>query len=237
MPLSHAFPTVNPRSNPLNPEYTANLSIFKLSKIGWENPWEGLRALGIDGPGSDLPPIPANRVKTEAKKHSFHIFKYFELLGSILDQHESTIHKRWTGRTKKQKHAIFLSAWPNMATTHRPDFQALKKESDQQRVAATKYREEYMWPYINLEDLSKPKTLPLLLQSRARNTPDTFAFADYEAVHLGFVTKAIVPGFLFLHTMMFTDRKTPNEYGELIACEDNKDAFKWMVSGKGTSPG
>lgn len=55
-----------------------------------------------------------------------------------------------------------------------------------------------MWPYTNLEDLSKPNTLLLLLQSRARNTLDTFAFADHEAVHFGIVTKAIVPVFLKL---------------------------------------
>ncbi|KAF2729709.1 hypothetical protein EJ04DRAFT_501849 [Polyplosphaeria fusca] len=240
MPPSHAFPPVNSHFDPFNPEHTANLPDIDFSSIDWNDPWEGLRALGIGGPGTNIPipkSISADQVKKEARHHSFQILKDFELLRAILDRHEPTIHKRWTKKTVKQKHAILLSTWPNMATTHRPDFQAFKKETEQERDAGTKYREAYLWPYINLDDLSKPKALPLLLQSRARNTPDIFAFADNEAVHLGFVTKAIVPAFLNVHTMMFTNRKTPNSYGELIAWKDNDNAFQWMLSRQGMHPG
>jgi hypothetical protein len=138
MPPSHAFPNVNPRFDRFNPEHTANLPDLDLSSIDWSNPWEGLRALGVGGPGSNIPipkSISADQTKKEAKQHSLQIFKDFELLRAILDRHESTIYKRWMKKTVKQKHVILLSAWPNMATTHRPDFQAFKKETEQQRDA------------------------------------------------------------------------------------------------------
>ena len=66
-----------------------------------------------------------------------------------------------------------------------------------------------MWPYINLEDLTKSKTLLFFLQARSRNSPDAFAIADENAAHLGYVSKAIVPAFLNQYTMMFTNRKSP----------------------------
>jgi hypothetical protein len=42
-----------------------------------------------------------------------------------------------------------------------------------------------MWPYINLEDLTKGKLFLLMLNSRGRNQPYHFAQADFEACHFG----------------------------------------------------
>jgi hypothetical protein len=96
-----------------------------------------------------------------------------------------------------------------MSAAHRPEFDAFKRETEQQRDAGTRFRDADMWPFINLEDLSKPKTPPLFLDSRGRNCPDPFAMADENVFHLGHVSKAIVPVFLNHYVMMFTNRKTP----------------------------
>jgi hypothetical protein len=46
-----------------------------------------------------------------------------------------------------------------MAATHRPDFTALARETDDvRRRNASRFRNEYLFPYINLEDLLKPTT-------------------------------------------------------------------------------
>ena len=50
-----------------------------------------------------------------------------------------------------------------MPTLHRPDFQALQLESMKQRRKRSRFRDPYMLPHINLEDLAKPKNLLLLL--------------------------------------------------------------------------
>lgn len=69
-----------------------------------------------------------------------------------------------------------------MAAVHRPDFQAFRKESGPARQAGTRYQEHFKWPYINKEDLAKPKTLLLLLNSRGRHPPSAFAAADTDAM-------------------------------------------------------
>lgn len=158
-------------------------------------------------------------------------------MNGILDRHEPTIHKPWAKKTKNQRVQTLLGAWPKMSPFHRPDFAAFKRETPAQRDAGTKFRDAYMWPYINLEDLSKPKTLLLFLQARARKTFDVFAFADADAAHMGYVTKAIVPPFLNEHAMMLTNRKTPSTYGELVSWDDDDDAFEMMTSWKAFHPG
>ena len=56
-----------------------------------------------------------------------------------------------------------------MASKHRPDFDAFRNESQDQRpVAPTRYRDAFHWPDINLEDLLKPRILPIFLKARAR---------------------------------------------------------------------
>lgn len=47
-----------------------------------------------------------------------------------------------------------LAVRPNIPQTHRPDFRALERESPKQMQSGTKFRDAFMWPYINLEDLT-----------------------------------------------------------------------------------
>ena len=56
-----------------------------------------------------------------------------------------------------------------MASVHRPDFAALRAETDDETTAGTRYRDSFLMPYINMDDLSKPRILPLLLHARGHN--------------------------------------------------------------------
>ena len=101
-----------------------------------------------------------------------------------------------------------------MPSARLPDLEAWRKESEQQRKAGTKHRDAFMWPYINQEDLTKPRTLLLFLHTRGRNHPSRFASADREAMHIGHVTQAVVPTFLNTYVVILngvTNRqRTPN---------------------------
>ena len=210
-----------------------------LNGIDWSDPESFFRAIG-GGPGTNLPipkMISPSQVKKQASEYSSQIFSNQVLLKDILDRHEPTIHKRWAKKTRNQRLEILLAAWPKISVAHRPDFMAFRKETEREREAGTKFRDAFMYPYINLEDLTKPRTLPLMLQSRARGAPYAFAFADYDAAHLGIVSKAIIPPFLNEYTMMLTGRTTPKTYGQLVSWDEDDSAFESMISGKGMHPG
>ncbi|EKG20875.1 hypothetical protein MPH_01739 [Macrophomina phaseolina MS6] len=194
------------------------------------------------GAGSGNLPMPTSlpspdEVRKQARNRSAQIFKDWSFLRAAIDRHEATIQKRWLKKTKEQRRRILLTAWPNMPATHRPDFEAFTREADQIPTAGSKFKDAYMWPYINQEDLLKPRTLLLFLNARARNPPDAFAMADHGAAHLGYTTKALVAPFLNEHTMMFTARRSPETYGELLNWDDHPDSFEWMSSGNGMHPG
>ncbi|KAM3541693.1 hypothetical protein ARSEF1564_005382 [Beauveria bassiana] len=79
--------------------------------------------------------------------------------------------------------------------------------------------------------------MPLLLNSRGRHPPPAFAAADNESVHLGLVSKALVPIFLNEHTMVLHGATTADGYGKLIAWDDPEDAFERLTTRKQFLPG
>ncbi|PWY69622.1 hypothetical protein BO94DRAFT_628459 [Aspergillus sclerotioniger CBS 115572] len=176
----------------------------EIDKFDWNDPAAFFKAIGAGQPGAlPLPEILSKEdVCREATTWSQSIFTSYETLHAILQRHEATIQKRWLKKTRAQRLKILLTAWPNMPAIHRPDFDAFRKESESQREKSTKYRECFMWPYINQEDLLNTKALPLLLNARERHPPSNFAAADIDAMHLCLVTKAIVPIFLNEHVLM-----------------------------------
>ncbi|KAL4781510.1 hypothetical protein BJX76DRAFT_363528 [Aspergillus varians] len=110
---------------------------------------------------------------------------------------------------------ILLNAWPEMAPVHRPDFHTFWKESEANYSTEVGHYEYFLWPYVNQEDLSDTRTLLLFLNSRGRYPPSYFAASDNDAIHLGVVTKAIVPCFLNEHVLMlngFTENSRDYEY-------------------------
>ncbi|KAJ4327131.1 hypothetical protein N0V84_002393 [Fusarium piperis] len=201
--------------------------------IDWSNPESFLKAMG--GPMPKMP-SPAE-VRREAEEKSRDIFAAYDTLRNIIQRHEATIQKRWSKKTRQQRLQVLLNAWPGMPASHRPDFEAFRKEPKEQRERGTRYRGYFMWPDINQEDLSQPKMMPLLLNSRGRHPPPTFAAADNAAVHLGLVSKALVPIFLNEHVMVLNGATTADGYGKLIAWEDHPDAFDWMHTRKQFLPG
>ncbi|EEU34289.1 uncharacterized protein NECHADRAFT_50192 [Fusarium vanettenii 77-13-4] len=206
-----------------------------LDGIDWSNPESFLEAMGIKGRMPKM--LSPAEVRREAKGKSRLIFAAYETLSKIIERHEATIQKRWSKKTRQQRQQILLKAWPGMPASHRPDFEALRKESKEQRERCTKYRDHYMWPNINQEDLTQPKVMPLLLNSRGRYPPPTFASADNASVHLGLASKSLVAIFHNEHVMVLNGATTAEGYGTLVAWADHPDAFEWMHTRKQFLPG
>ncbi|KAM0228243.1 hypothetical protein ACHAPO_010891 [Fusarium lateritium] len=168
----------------------------------------------------DLPEFPPpDKVKKEAKEHSESIFSYYNLLNQILERHEATIQKRWTKKTRQQRIQILLKAWPNMPEQHRPDWAAFEREQAPERISkrGSQYKDWFMWPQINQEDLLQPKMMLLLLNARGRNIPPVFAAADWSAMHVGQFTQGLSPPFIDQFTMVLNGATTPEQYGEMLS--------------------
>ena len=165
------------------------------------------------------------------------------MLHAILLEHENTLRARWIKKTREQRKKILLTAWPKMPESHRPDMQAVCRESVEQRRAGTKFRNDFLFPYINLEDLLKAKNLLLFFQSRGHHLPDVFAHHDLMAVLLGRRSTAIQPLYIDGYTIFFCGALVPEAYGHLAAWQEipfgftDNDAFELMWSGIGWQPG
>ncbi|KAI1083125.1 hypothetical protein F5B20DRAFT_528684 [Whalleya microplaca] len=198
-----------------------------------------MAALGMGQPGGLPMPrfITEDQVLAEARPMAQRIFKNWEILKVITERREETIQKRWVKKSRPKRRALLLEAWPNMPQSHRPDIAAWKREGKQSNWTRDRDATPFMWPHINLEDLSKTEPLLLMLNSRARYAPDYFATADLAPTRFGFVSQMITSAFLNGYVMMFRGRKTPETYGQLYSWDDHEDASEWLSSERGNHPG
>jgi hypothetical protein len=182
-------------------------------------------------------------VAVEAHRRAYQVFDHWSMLNAILLEHENTLRTRWIKKTREQRKKILLTAWPQMAESHRPDMQAVGRESVEQRRARTNFRNAFLFPYINLEDLLKSKNLLLFFQSRGHNLPDVFAHHDLMAAIIGRRSTAIQPLYIDGYTMFFSGALVPETYGKIVAWQErpfgftDDDAFELMWSGIGWQPG
>ena len=119
--------------------------------------------------------------------------------------------------SKGQRQEILAAAWPNIPKFHRPDINMYAMGTLENFRNADDIRDAYLWPYINLEDLLGPKSLPLLLNTRARHTPDTFANADFTNAHIGRRICIRRAENISGYTVVFKGRYTPDNYGEIVS--------------------
>lgn len=91
-------PSFNARFNPLNSNIDdRDLPHIDWDKVDWDDAASIVRSLGGgQGTGIPIPPkISSKEVRKQAGQRSTQIFRDWELLGAILDRHETTVHKRW----------------------------------------------------------------------------------------------------------------------------------------------
>lgn len=178
-----------------------------------------------------------DETKIQATQCVRRLFDDWNKLHNILLQYEDVIRKRWIKKSQEQRRKVLLTAWPNMAPKHRPDFRAFWQEEHNQRRTNTRFRNEYLYPYINLEDLLNAKNLLLLFHSRGHNKPDVFAAFDQRTHQVGRKSSAIQPALLDGYTMLFSGETSPETYGRMVSWKEDEDAFNLMWFGVGVQPG
>ncbi|KAI4129019.1 MAG: hypothetical protein LQ347_003935 [Umbilicaria vellea] len=154
-------------------------------------------------------------LKEEASERVLKIWEHWTRLHNILERREDTMRRRWTKKTAEQRKKVLLTAWPDMPVSHRPDMQALHRETREQRLESTEFRDAFLFPQINLEDLTQQKPLLLLLNSRGHNLPHKFATNELKSARVGFNSGAIPQRVFFGYKMILEDQKTPQTYGQL----------------------
>ncbi|KAF5608010.1 hypothetical protein FPANT_639 [Fusarium pseudoanthophilum] len=177
-------------------------------------------------------------VRERAQNYSKNIFASYHQLNKILERHEATIQRRWMKKPRQQRLQILLKYWPDMPASHRPDFAAFRQEHAVDRHEhGSKLKDHFMWPIVNQEDLSGPKLMLLLLNSRGRLAPPAFAAVDYEGLWFGKATRGLHPEFLHYHTMIMHGATNAEEYGKLVHWESHPDAEEWVKTRRQLLPG
>ncbi|KAF9344212.1 hypothetical protein BGX26_004648 [Mortierella sp. AD094] len=197
----------------------------------WSDPSSFFDSISLPRPSSFPTP---DEVRKEARERVTKIFKDWTLLNHIIQRHETKIQKRWLKKKREQRKTILLTAWPNMSASHRPDMEAFFREKSRNTTA---FREAYLWPHINQEDLLKPKLFLIFLNTRARNFPSAFSAADHASFRFATTSGKVTAAFLNEYTMMFTGRNTPETYGQLYSWDDHDEAASWLFTQRGVHPG
>ncbi|KAK4507077.1 hypothetical protein PRZ48_000811 [Zasmidium cellare] len=175
----------------------------------------------------------AEEVRAQARASSEAIFDHYENLKGYVERHEATIGERWAKKTKTQRSKVLLEAWPGMSREHRPDLDAADRTArDFSDVFdSEKYRDAYMWPHVNREDLSQPRILSLFIRSRGRNPPWAFLNSDIESVKIGQAIGGIDELYLNRHSICFRDRFTSETYGELVEIHTDEQWVNLIADG------
>ncbi|KAI0602231.1 hypothetical protein F4775DRAFT_229365 [Biscogniauxia sp. FL1348] len=114
-----------------------------------------------------------------------------ESINEMFEKDESIIKSAWARKTKEQREKVLRFAWAHMmgpphpgtnppASQHHGDIPEHRSPNFRSLALpeAKRLASRFMWPYINLEDLTAGDNFLLLLDSRRRHQPVTFAEAD-----------------------------------------------------------
>ncbi|PYI31035.1 hypothetical protein BP00DRAFT_344632 [Aspergillus indologenus CBS 114.80] len=182
--------------------------------------------LACSNQGQNLKYRSESDIRQDIEARSETIYTAYDTLHKILERHEATLAKRWLKRTRQQRLKVLLAAWPDMPVVHRPDFDVWRKACHQKLEKRPPWRDCLVWPNINQEDLVGPKALLLLLNSRGRYPPSTFAAADTIAMSFGLVSQMLAPDYLAGESTSYMVlngfEENTRQYGELVICDDDK---------------
>jgi hypothetical protein len=171
-------------------------------------------------------------VTTIAKHASLlgnNICKDYITLNGIIIRHEALIRKRWLKKSTSQRRAILLAVWPAMAESHRPDCVEMAnnlKEALQLRDRVTSPSDACTWPYINLEDLMKPKSLLIFLNARGRNAPMSFARSEHELSPLAAVSPCSPEPELDKYLLLLSRTPDPLKYGSTVVLKKDRKEYE-----------
>lgn len=203
-------------------------------------------------PNHSPDPTSPEDICSQAQPMSKSIWNDYEKLKTIVERYETTIQKRWAKRTySKRKQALQL-AWATTSSpppqplldVHMPEVAYLSTRCDQQKGICNcsefeeSQRHIFLWPRMNIEDLTMFEPLLLLLNARGRHSPPTFAIGELSGCQFGWKNSQLKhPPYLDLYSMLFTGQESPEDYGRLVCWEEDPQGYKRLHMGCDLSPG
>jgi hypothetical protein len=194
----------------------------------------------IQAGANDVPAtrvMPIEEIIIRAEELVENVLQSWIFLVICVVAHEETIRKRWLKKTRAQRRDVLLKAWPNMSSTHRQDFEALLLTKHHNILELSEIPDALTWPYINQEDLLRPKALLIFLNACGRYHPYTFAHSDLELAPMFKLRKELLDlRKEKTYTMNFIERKETGDYGEVINWETESEAMKDINQGLSVNP-
>ncbi|TGO25495.1 hypothetical protein BPAE_0079g00430 [Botrytis paeoniae] len=159
------------------------------------------------------------------------ILDNYRVLRRLIECKEEALRERWTKKSNAQRRKIFQDCGIKLSETHRADYKQLLRwqvNPDTDPISAIQltseilsHRNDFLHPHLNVEDLTKVKSMLLLINSRGRNPPHLFANADLRAADLGVVNGFLSLQFLKDHTLLL-EGESAETYGRLVRWTDKK---------------
>ncbi|KAL9577769.1 MAG: hypothetical protein Q9212_006153 [Teloschistes hypoglaucus] len=164
------------------------------------------------------------------------IFSQHERLNFLLDNYGDMICTRWQHKAPAAREKVITAAWPRiLPRSHRPDVEGLRRYDLEKPLRPE--QDLFLFPHLNLDDLSKPRPLMVMMHSRARHSPEAFAVLDNESMWLGRVSATLIPGTLGQQTMFLKGETTANTYGRIVQWRNDNKIKQCQDEGIGLSPG
>ncbi|KAI4200738.1 MAG: hypothetical protein LQ350_003755 [Teloschistes chrysophthalmus] len=164
------------------------------------------------------------------------IFTHHERLNFLLDNYGDMICTRWQRKAPAAREKVITAAWPRtLPQSHRPDVHALLRYSLKQSLHPE--QDHFLFPHLNIDDLTKLRPLMVMMHSRARHSPEAFAVLDSESMWLGRVSAILIPGILGQQTMFLKGETTANTYGRIVQWRNDNRIKQCQDEGIGLSPG
>ena len=127
-------------------------------------------------------------------------------------------------KTQAQRRDVLLKAWPSMPETHRPDYTEVngflnytKLSNNLRKCLGTHDKKtppsaSKIWPFINLEDLTKLKSLLIFLNARGRNVPFMFTLTEEAFSPLAVMSICSYEPELEQYNLQISNETTPTLY-------------------------
>ncbi|KAF7898880.1 uncharacterized protein EAF01_008093 [Botrytis porri] len=164
-----------------------------------------------------------------ARRLSEVILYNYRALRRIIECKEEALRQRWTKKSYAQRRNILQDCDIELSETHLADYtQLCRLQVDPDRDPTStrqliskilSHRNDFLHPQLNVEDLTKVKSMLLLINSRGRNPPHLFASADLRAADLGVAGGFLSLRFLKDHTLLL-EGESVETYGRLVRWTD-----------------
>ncbi|KAE8850694.1 hypothetical protein PTNB85_01110 [Pyrenophora teres f. teres] len=169
-----------------------------------------------------ITPILMEKIKQHAALASQSIFDHYATLNGIVSCHEALIRRRWLRKSPSQRRDVLLGTWPEIVVEHNIDNYHQSKMFEAIRGTGPNPGDHYgmVFPFINQEDLTKPKSLLIYINARGRNAPWNFILSELDFSVQGMVHSHDKK--LAAMTISFSRELDPLTYGKVDEQSDIK---------------